>query len=87
MQNNIARLALGTALLLLIPLLGQWPWSFSDFVIMGTLIFGTGLAYELIVKKVGKKNRYVVGAVLLVVFLLIWAELAVGLFGTPLAGS
>lgn len=86
-NNNIFRFAIGTAAILLIPLLGRWPWTLSDFIIMGILIFGTGLAYELIVKKVGKKHRVVIALVLLATFLLIWAELAVGLFGTPFAGS
>lgn len=85
--KSIIRIALATACILLIPLLGQWPWTLSDFIIMGSLIFGTGLAYELIAKKVAKKHRVAAAAALLVVFLLIWAELAVGLFGTPFAGS
>jgi hypothetical protein len=87
MLKNIIRIAFATALLLLIPLLAKWPWTRSDFVIMGILIFGTGTAYEVIVKKIGKKHRVFIGIFLLIVFILIWAELAVGLFGTPFAGS
>lgn len=38
--------------------------------------------------KVSKKNnRLALIAIILIVFLLIWAELAVGIFGTPFAGS
>lgn len=87
MHHNIVRFALGTALLLLIPVIGQWPWSASDFIIMGTLIFGSGVAYEVIVKQLGKKHRTAVAVILVIAFILIWAELAVGLFGTPFAGS
>lgn len=86
-QKNIFRIALGTAGILTIPLLASWPWTLSDFVIMGILIFGTGLAYELITKRVDKKYRVAIGVALAVAFLLVWVELAVGLFGTPFAGS
>jgi hypothetical protein len=33
------------------------------------------------------KNRVLYIGILVVIFMLIWAELAVGLFGTPFAGS
>jgi hypothetical protein len=87
MRNNISRIALVTTLLLLVPLLGKWPWSLIDFVTMGALIFSTALAYELIVKKVGKKYRVIIAILLLAAFLLVWTELAVGIFETPFAGS
>jgi len=34
-----------------------------------------------------KKKYLIVGLVILAVLVLIWAELAVGVFGTPFAGS
>jgi hypothetical protein len=86
MARNIAYIALGTIVLLMVPLIGDWPWSLSDFVLGGTLIFLAGLAYELISRFVPKR-RLIVGVIVLIVFLLVWAELAVGLFGTPFAGS
>ena len=87
-SRNIALIALVTGLILLVPFIGNWPWTLSDFVIMGTLIFGTGLAYELIARKLGTTmHRAILALVLGGVFLLTWAELAVGIFGTPFAGS
>jgi ABC-type dipeptide/oligopeptide/nickel transport system permease component len=86
-QNHVFRIALGTAVILLIPLMARWPWTLGDFVIMGVLISGTGLAYKLLTKTANKNYRLTVGIVLLMVFLLVWAELAVGIFGTPFAGS
>lgn len=63
-------------------------WTASDFVVMGILIFGTGLLLNLIFTRVrDNKKRLVLGAAILLVFLLVWAELAVGVFGTPLAGN
>jgi hypothetical protein len=89
--RNIIRNAFVTLLLLLVPLLGmqfsdEVDWTLADFVIMGVLIFGLSTAYELVTRKMSKEKRIIFGAIFLVVFLLIWAELAVGIFGSPLAG-
>lgn len=63
-------------------------WSLADFVIMGILLLGTGLACEFILRNVTSRNSRIglVAAVLVLLFL-VWAELAVGIFGTPFAGS
>lgn len=63
-------------------------WSLFDFLVMGVLLFGAGLVLELMLRKI-KVTRYriLLGALLFVVLFLIWAELAVGFFGTPIAGS
>jgi hypothetical protein len=43
---------------------------------------------EIIFKKVKKyKHTVALYVVVAIIFLLIWAELAVGIFGTPFAGS
>ena len=80
-------------LLLIIPLIAmqltdEVEWSLFDFIIMGTLLLITGLMGEIIFKKVKKyKHRVALYVVVAIIFLLIWAELAVGIFGTPFAGS
>ncbi|MAP28920.1 MAG: hypothetical protein CMF84_02680 [Candidatus Marinimicrobia bacterium] len=80
-------------LLLIIPLIAmqltdEVEWSLFDFIIMGTLLLITGLMGEIIFKKVKKyKHRVILYVVVSITFLLIWAELAVGIFGTPFAGS
>ena len=75
-------------LLLLIPLIFRFPWTLSDFVIGGFLLLVLGLGIELVRSKVqNKQKRYTLLALVLFAFVLIWAELAVGLFGTPFAGS
>jgi hypothetical protein len=63
-------------------------WSLVDFVVAGILLLGTGMLCELVMRKV-KNTRYrlVILAVIILALLLIWIELAVGLFGTPFAGS
>ena len=94
MQNRrIPAIALTVALLLLIPLIAmqftdEVNWSFFDFVVAGILLLGTGLALELAIRKVKNKNYQlgIVAAIVLALFL-IWAELAVGIIGTPFAGN
>ncbi|MFD2542165.1 hypothetical protein ACFSSB_07535 [Lacinutrix gracilariae] len=81
------------ALILLVPLIAmqfttQVHWSVLDFIVAGTLLLIGGLILELILKKVAKKqNRTVLVLILIISLLLIWAELAIGLFGSPFAGN
>lgn len=87
-------LILGGALsLLLIPLIAmqfthEVQWSIFDFIVAGILLCGTGATLELFLRKFRTfKARFIAGAVLFIIFFLIWAELAVGIFGTPFAGN
>lgn len=81
------------ALILLIPLIAmqftnEVKWDLRDFVVMGGLLLGTGLMCELVLRKVKKReSRIFICAALVVALFLIWAELAVGIFGSPFAGS
>ncbi len=81
------------AILLLIPFVAmkfsnEVNWTSSDFIIMGILLTGTGLLCEIIMRKEKTiKNRIIICGVILFVFFLVWAELAVGVLGTPFAGS
>ena len=83
----------GIAILLLIPLIAmqfthEVDWSMADFVIMGILLSAIGILCELILRKVRSiKIRILLCGAILFGFFLIWAELAVGIFGTPYAGS
>lgn len=79
--------------LLLLPLIAmqfttEVNWSGSDFVVAGILLFGTGGLIELALRKikVSTQRVLVIAGILLVLFL-VWAELAVGIFGTPFAGN
>ena len=80
--RSVVGIALTTAFILLIPLLAEWPWTLSDFVIAGALIFGTGLAYVLVARKAGNiAYRAAAGVALAAAFLLVWINLAVGIIG------
>ena len=75
-----ARPALATALILLIPLLAAPAWNVFDFVFASVLIFGTGLTYELVVRKAGNiAYRAAVGVALAAAFLLVWGNTAMGI--------
>jgi len=80
-------------ILLLIPLIAmqftdEVNWNLFDFIVAGVLLFGTGLLCEFAIRKIKKINyRIAVIIIILAVLLLIWAELAVGIFGTPFSGN
>lgn len=67
---------------------GEVNWELNDFAVMGGLLLAVGLAIEFVLRKFPKtKHRIGIILAILLVFFLIWAELAVGIFGTPFAGT
>lgn len=91
--KQLGLVVLATAAILLIPFIamqftGEVNWTASDFVIAGVLLAGIGLAYVLATVNMRKpRNRLITGALFAAALVFIWAELAVGLVGTPFAGS
>jgi hypothetical protein len=81
------RVALVTAFILLLPLLAmqftdEVVWSGADFAVAGALLFATGLAYELVSKKMDSAAyRFAIGVALGAALLLVWLNLAVGIIG------
>lgn len=92
-NKRLIGIVLMVALILLIPLIAMQftkyvNWTLTDFAGMGILLLGTGLICEFVLRKVKKfEHQFVFIAAILVVLFLIWAELAVGIFGTVFAGS
>lgn len=78
---------------LLIPLVAmqfteEVKWNTTDFIAAGLLLLSGGLTLEFIVRKVKTLQLKIAAcATLFIVLLLIWAELAVGIFGSPFACS
>ncbi|MBU4404821.1 MAG: hypothetical protein KKG79_04320 [Acidobacteria bacterium] len=76
-----------TAFILLLPLLAmqftdEVAWDLADFAVAGTLLFGTGLTYELIARKAGNiAYRAAIGVAVTAALLLVWMNLAVGIIG------
>lgn len=94
MENKRLIVILSIATVLLIAPLAamqfsnEVTWSLFDFIIAAILLYGTGLTIEFILRKVKQtKLRILISLLILVALILVWAELAVGIFGTPFAGS
>ncbi|WP_343687209.1 hypothetical protein [Chryseobacterium gleum] len=91
-QITVAIYALPVALLS-IPLLGnlfskEVNWSPSDFLIAGILLFTTAFLINLVRNKIKKQSQKILICIFILLALaLIWLELAVGIFGSPIAGS
>lgn len=92
-NKRLVTILLTAAILLLIPLVAmqftnEVDWNIIDFITMGVLLFGTGLLCELVMRKVKSIHYriFICGAIVFM-FFLVWAELAVGILGTPFAGS
>jgi len=91
LARQLTVLTLTVAALLLAPLLAmqvtdEVAWSAGDFIAAGTLLFGAGLAYILISNR-WPARRLPVAIVIAGALLLVWAQLAVGLFDGPFAGT
>ena len=94
MQNKrLIGIIVTVTILLLIPFTAmqfsnEVKWNGADFITAGVLLLGTGLLCELVLRKVKTiKYRIILCGAILFALLLVWVELAVGLFGTPFAGS
>lgn len=76
-----------TALILAIPLLrsllaGEWGWDIRAFLlvgVVGTLLFGIGLTFQMLIRKLGTPTyRAAVGVAMVTVFLLVWGNFVQG---------
>lgn len=85
MKTKFPLIPLAAVSLLLIPFIAmqftdEVKWTAIDFITMGALLLITGTCIELIKRKnknVRKRLLYI--AICVIIFLLIWAELAVGI--------
>lgn len=79
--------------LLLIPLIAMQfsndvDWKFNDFLIAAALFYGLSLVIEAVLQNFRRKHlRIALICAALLIFLLLWIEMAVGLFGSPISGS
>ena len=79
--------------LLFIPLIlmhytTEVKWSNYDFFIMGLILFYSGLIVNLIINKTKNLHkRLIIISIVIFLFFLLWAELGVGIFNSPLSGN
>ena len=82
-----------TAGILAVPLItmqfsDEVNWDFTDFIVAGILLLVMGSLINLTrITVEAKKYKTLLIVVLVLLLLLIWAELAVGIFGTPFSGN
>lgn len=92
-SKQFLRVLLGTAAILVVPLVAmqftrEVNWTASDFVVAAVLLAGTGMLVEVAKAKIRtRKARLMTSVVIILGFLFVWAELAVGIVGSPFAGS
>ncbi len=93
LAQSLTRVLLGTGAILLVPAVAmrftrEVNWGPGDFLVAGILLAGIGSLYVLLTLKLRTaQQRRAIGGGLLLTLLLVWAELAVGIFGSPIAGS
>ena len=73
----------GATLLLAIPWLADFPWTASDFIVMGVIFAITGVTIELAVRS-STDWAHRLGALVAILagFLTVWVNLAVGMIGS-----
>jgi len=63
-------------------------WTAVDFIVAALLLLGFGFLIAFVWNTLASsKYRIFIVVGILLVLLLLWTELAVGIFGSPLAGS
>jgi hypothetical protein len=86
MGNSVfLRIAVAVGILLLVPLIAmqftaEVNWNALDFAAMGLLLYGAASLFVWLARKVCRRHRILVGIGVAILFMYVWAELAVGVF-------
>ncbi len=87
-RRQMLFVALATTAILMVPLAAmtltnEVNWNLFDFVVMGALLLGAGLAFVLISRNLDSiAYRTAVGVAVVTGLLLVWVNLAVGIIGS-----
>lgn len=93
MTQRLKTLLIGSGALLLVPFIGsqfsqEVQWTGFDYIVAAILLSGTSFVLDFVLTKAkNKQGRWAWGIIVVLALALVWAELAVGVFGSPLAGS
>ena len=88
LRRQMWYVALATSAILMVPLVAMAftndvNWNLVDFIVMGGLLFGTGLTYVLMSRILDNiAYRTAVGVAVAAGLLLVWMNLAVGIIGS-----
>tara|TARA_B100001939_G_C16637840_1_gene486249 strand:+ start:19 stop:210 length:192 start_codon:yes stop_codon:yes gene_type:complete len=61
-------------------------WSFLDFFIMSFLIFACLFSMRIAYNRVNQYKKLILWMIF-IFFIMLWAEMAVGIFNSPIAGD
>ena len=93
MTTRLKSLLITSGALLLIRFIGsqfsqEVHWSGFDYIVAVILLGGASFVLDFVLTKAkNKQSRWAWGIIVVLALALVWAELAVGVFGSPLAGS
>ncbi len=82
-----------TIALLLIPVVAmqftdEVVWSSMDFILAGVVLLSLGCLLSFLIRNVhSTKKRLLLILCTILMFAILWAELAVGIFNSPIAGN
>lgn len=84
-HNHYVKLIVFVPLLLILPLIASlsldgFNWTLIDFLVMGLMLLALGSAVIFLSSKISGKFKPVTILLVVLCFLLLWAELAVGMF-------
>jgi hypothetical protein len=93
MSSRLKTFLFISAALLTVPFIasfftGEVKWSAMDFVIMGVLLTSASVGVDWALKKAKTPQmKWAYALVILTALALLWAEMAVGIFNSPIAGN
>ncbi len=61
-------------------------WSFLDFFIMSSLIFACLFSMRMAYNKINQYKK-LISWMIFIFFIMLWAEMAVGIFNSPIASD
>ena len=66
----------------------EFDWNIFDFIVLIIMMIFTAALFEIVTRITKtKKNQKILFILIIIIFLLIWAELGVGIFNSPFAGD
>ena len=66
----------------------EFDWDLFDFIILFIMMIFAGASFEFVSRIIkNEKNQKILFVIIIFSFLLIWAELGVGIFNSPFAGD
>ena len=66
----------------------EFDWDVFDFIVLIIMMIFTAALFEIATRIAKtKKNQKILFILITIIFLLIWAELGVGIFDSPFAGD